>query len=190
MTRRASNAPGCHWQLACQCVAQCGSKERTFTARRTGGRAARATPLRRGVALMDAIIGGVMLGVGLAVVVSLASRAIATQAQSQHLLTAAWLADELLAMVLVEGPEVYPKLYATTGRLDFPFEDYEYEVHIEDIGLRLPFRVTASVRWPHGLDVRQAQAQTYITQRLGDPEQQRIPLEPIDRIGRHYDDQG
>ena len=59
------------------------------------------TRRHRGVALMDAIIGGVMLGVGLAVVVSLASRSIAIQAQSQHLLTAAWLVDELLAVVLV-----------------------------------------------------------------------------------------
>ncbi len=154
------------------------------------GRRHQLSAHRRGIALMDAIIGGIMLGVGLAVVVSLASRAIALQAQSQHLLTAAWLADELLAMVLVEGPEDYPKLYATNGRFEFPFEDYEYEVHIEDIGLRLPYRVTASVRWPHGRDFRQAQAQTYIAQRLGDLEQQRIPLEPIDRIGRYYDEKG
>ncbi len=148
------------------------------------------TRRHRGVALMDAIIGGVMLGVGLAVVVSLASRSIAIQAQSQHLLTAAWLVDELLAMVLVEGPQDYPKLYATSGRFEFPFEDYEYEVHIEDIGLRQPYKVTASVRWPHGDDFRQAQAQTYIAQRLGDPDQTRIPVEPIDRIARHYDDKG
>ncbi len=144
----------------------------------------------RGIALMDAILGGVMLGVGLAVVVSLASRSIAIQAQGQKQLTAAWLVDELLAMVLVEGPVDYPKLYASNGRFEFPFEDYQYEVQIEDIGLRQPFKVTASVRWPHGRDFRQAQAQTYIAQRLGDPDQPRIPVEPIDRIGRYYDDEG
>ena len=33
---------------------------------------------RRGFALMDAIVGGVMLGIGLAVVLTLASRAIAS----------------------------------------------------------------------------------------------------------------
>ena len=32
---------------------------------------------RRGVALMDAILGGVMLGIGLAVILSLASRSVA-----------------------------------------------------------------------------------------------------------------
>ncbi len=146
------------------------------------------TTTRRGIALMDVILGALMLGVGLTVIVSLASRSISLQAQSQRQLTAAWLVDELLAMVLVEGPVNYPKLYATDGQFDFPFEDYEYEVQIDDIGLRQPFRVTAFVRWPHGADFRQVEAQTYIAQRLGDPNQIRMPLEPIDRIGRYYDE--
>ncbi len=137
---------------------------------------------------MDVILGAIMLGIGLTVIVSLASRSISVQAQSQRQLTAAWLVDELLAMVLVEGPVNYPKLYATDGRFDFPFEDYEYEVQIDDIGLRQPFRVTAFVRWPHGGDFRHVEAQTYIAQRLGDPSQVRMPLEPIDRIGRYYDE--
>ncbi|MCH7799192.1 MAG: hypothetical protein IID28_12220 [Planctomycetes bacterium] len=147
----------------------------------------RTPPTRRGIALMDVILGGVMLGIGLTVVISLASRSMTIQAHAQKQLTAAWLVDELLAMVLVEGPVNYPKLYSTSGRFDFPFEDYEYDVVIEDIGLRQPFRVTAYVRWPHHGDFRQAQAQTYIAERLGDPTQVRIPLEPIDRIGRYYD---
>lgn len=142
---------------------------------------------RRGIALMDVILGGVMMGVGLTVIVSLASRSMAQQALSERQLTASWLVDELLAMVLVEGPVEYPKLYSTVGRFEFPFEDYEYEVMIEDIGLRQPFRVTAIVRWPHAGGSRQVEAQTYIAERLGDPLQIRIPLEPIDRIGRYYD---
>ncbi len=137
---------------------------------------------------MDVILGALMLGVGLTVIVSLASRSISLQAQSQRQLTAAWLVDELLAMVLVEGPVSYPKLYTTDGRFDFPFEDYEYEVQIDDIGLRQPFRVTAFVRWSHGAGFRQVQAQTFIAERLGDPNQVRMPVEPIDRIGRYYDE--
>ncbi len=137
---------------------------------------------------MDVILGALMLGIGLSVIVSLASRSISLQAQSQRQLTAAWLVDELLAMVLVEGPVNYPKLYPTDGRFDVPFEVYEYEVLIDDIGLRQPFRVTASVRWPHGPGFRQVEAQTYIAQRLGDPNQIRMPPEPIDRIGRYYDE--
>ncbi len=141
---------------------------------------------RRGVALMDAIIGGVMLGIGLTVILSLASRAIAMQANGARQITAAWLADELLAMVLIEGPVDYPRLYATHGPFDFPFEDYEFDLDIEDIGVRQPLRVTATVRWPHGPNYRDVQVQTYIAQRMGDPLQTRAPLEPIDRLGRYY----
>ncbi len=146
--------------------------------------------MRRGVILMDVILAGVMLGVGLAVMLSLASRTVVTQADGQRQVVAAWLTDELLSMVLVEGPIVYPQLYPTDGRFDPPFEDYEYELDIEDIGLREPLRVTATVRWARGRDLRQVNAQTYIAQRRGDPLETRAPLEPIDRLGRYYDDEG
>ncbi len=144
---------------------------------------------RRGVALMDAILGGVMLGIGLAVILSLASRSVASQAHGAKQITAAWLADDLLSMVLVEGPIEYPQLYATHGRFESPFEDYEFNVDIEDIGLRLPFRVTATVRWPHGGEYRDVRVQTYIAERLGDPLQPRAPVEPVDRLGRYYGDE-
>jgi hypothetical protein len=145
---------------------------------------------RRGVVLMDVILAGLMLGAGLAVMMSLASRTLSQQAAGQKQVVAAWLADELLAMVLVEGPVFYPQLYPTNGRFDPPFEDFEYEVIIDDIGLREPMRVTALVRWAHGRGIRQIGAQTYIAERLGDPLEPRAPLEPIDRLGRYYDDEG
>ena len=143
---------------------------------------------RRGVALMDAIVGGVMLGIGLAVMLSLASRAVSLQGEGQRQLTAAWLVDELLSMVVVEGPVFYPQLHPTEGAFDEPFEDYEYTVDIEDIAIGKPYRVTASVRWAHGSEWREVTAQTYIAERLGSPFQIREPVEPIDRIGRYYDD--
>jgi hypothetical protein len=142
------------------------------------------------VILLDVILAGLMLGVGLAVMLSLASRTLTMQNEGQKHLVAAWLADEVLSMVLVEGPVIYPQLYPTHGRCEPPFEDYEYEVYIEDIGLRQPLRVTATVRWVHGRDIRQISAQTYIAERLGDPLETRAPLEPVDRLGRYYDDAG
>jgi uncharacterized membrane protein YgcG len=114
---------------------------------------------------MDVILAGVMLGVGLAVMLSLASRTVAMQAEGQKQVVAAWLMDEMLSMVLVEGPVIYPQLYPTHGRFDPPFDDYEYELDIEDIGLREPMRVTATVRWAHGRGLRQVSAQTYIAER-------------------------
>ena len=154
-----------------------------------GRQRSKTSPVRRGVALMDAILGGVMLGIGLAVILSLASRSVAMQTHGAKQITASWLADDLLSMVLVEGPVEYPRQYATHGRFDVPFENYEFSVDIEDIGLRQPFLVTATVRWPHGGDYRDVQVQTYIAERLGDPLQPRAPVEPIDRIARYYDDE-
>jgi hypothetical protein len=145
--------------------------------------------MRRGVVLMDAILAGVVLGIGLAVMLSLASRTVAMQGEGQRQIVAAWLVDELLSMVLVEGPVVYPQLYATHGRFDPPFEDYVFEVDIEDIGLREPLRVTATVRWAYGGGPL-CQAQTYIAERQDDPLEVREPLEPIDRLGRYYEDEG
>ena len=145
---------------------------------------------RRGIALMDAILGGVLLSVGLAAILSLASRSVALQSQGKNQLTAAWLLDELLGMVLVEGPVAYPQLYATDGRFEPPFEHFEYEVVIDDVGLDKPLLVSATVRWAQGSGYREAHAQTYIAQRRGDREPPRAPLEPVDRLGRYFDDEG
>ena len=147
---------------------------------------------RRGFALMDVIVGGVMLGIGLGVVLTLASRALASQAQGEKQMVAAWLLDELLAMVVVEGPVEFPHLQSTHGRFDPPFDEFEFDVNLEDLGVGQPFLVTATVRWLRGREERQVQAQTYIAPRFIDPENpfdDRIPIEPIDRIGRWYDDE-
>ncbi len=146
---------------------------------------------RRGFALMDVIIGGVMLSIGLGVVLTLATRALASQAQGERQLVAAWLLDELLAMVVVEGPVEFPHLQSTHGRFDPPFDEFEFDVNLEDLGVGQPFLVTATVSWPRGREKRQVQAQTYIATRFVDPEnpfEDRFPLEPIDRIGRWYGD--
>lgn len=145
--------------------------------------------MRRGFALMDAIMGGVVLGIGLAVVLSLASKSLATQSKGQNQLVASWLVDEMLSMVLVEGPDVYPQLYPTEGRFDPPFDDYTFDLDIEDIGLGRPYLVTATVRWPQGRQDLAAQAQTYIAPRTGDELEIRAPDLPIDRYERIYGDE-
>lgn len=143
----------------------------------------------RGMALVDVIVGTVMLGIGLSVVLSVTSRALAVQADGEKRLQAAWLVDGLLTMVLVEGPVMYPRLYYLNDRFGTPFEAFEYEIDIEDMGLRQPYRVTATVRWPGGRGYREVSGQTYITERLGDPLEPRAPIEPIDRLGRYYEDE-
>ncbi len=147
---------------------------------------------RRGFALIDVIVGGVMLSIGLGVVLTLASRALSSQAQGERQMVGAWLLDELLAMVVVEGPVEFPHLQPTHGRFDPPFDGFEFDVNLEDLGVGQPFLVTATVRWLRGREERQVQAQTYIATRYVDPEnpfEERAPIEQIDRISRWYDDE-
>jgi hypothetical protein len=129
-----------------------------------------------------------MLGIGLAAVISITSRALATQSDGEKRLQAAWLADELLNMVLVEGPKDYGVLYDMAGAFYEPFEEFGYTVDIEDVTPDLLYRVTATVSW--GERERDfIEVQALISQRQGDPEQLREPLEPVDREARWYEDE-
>lgn len=105
---------------------------------------------RRGFALIDAILGGVLLAVALAAILSLAARSLQMERRGESEVTAAALLDELLAMVLVEGPAEFQKVHDTSGRCDPPFDDWEYDIVIEAQGLGDPWRVTATVRDPAG----------------------------------------
>jgi hypothetical protein len=137
------------------------------------------------MALLEVVIAGVLLGVGLAVVLSLVSRSLASQGEGERQLTASWLVDELLSMVLVEGPALYPRLYDTSGRFAAPFDNFTFDIIIEDQGIYEPYRVTATVRWPQGRGVREVSAQTLIADRGQEPEI-REPAEAVDRMDRWY----
>lgn len=142
---------------------------------------------RRGIALVDVLIGGVLLSIGLGVIISLSTRALRTQTDSEKLLTASWLADEFLNMVLIEGPVNYPKLYDSHGQCQPPFEVFEYDVMIEDQGLGVPLRVTATVYWEGAAGLRHVQVQTLISDRGTEPNELRAPYEPVDRVNRWYE---
>lgn len=138
----------------------------------------------RGFALIDAIIGGIILAIGLAALLSLSSRALYMQQQGEVEIVAAHLIDELLATVLTEGPEDFRELYDTFGRFNEPFENYEFVVELDDRGRGLPWRVTASVR--HIPTDAVYSTQTMIADRNGtDPNPARAPSEPIDRQARY-----
>ncbi len=143
---------------------------------------------RRGFVLADAIVGGVILALGLSSIFSIASRSMNMQIDGEKRMVASWLADELLSMVLVEGPDAYPRLHDVNGEFLEPFEEYTYEVDIDFIGRGSPYRVTAFVRWGDR-DNEVIQVETMIALRLGDPYQPREPFEPVDRDARYYDDE-
>jgi Tfp pilus assembly protein PilV len=72
---------------------------------------------RRGFALIDAILGGALLALGLASVVTLSQRSLAMLQRGEHEAMAAAMLDELLAQVVVEGPRRYSEVRESTGRL-------------------------------------------------------------------------
>ena len=87
----------------------------------------RLTPRRRrGIALMDAIVGGLILAIGVGTVMSITSRSIRQQVRGEKRLVASWLADDLLNMVVTEGPVEYPRIHDTAGNFAAPFEAYGY----------------------------------------------------------------
>lgn len=144
---------------------------------------------RRGFALIDVIVGGVMIGIGVTAMITITSRALTSQTEGEQILVASWLADELLNMVLVEGPDQYPKIHDTIGWFEEPFANFEYEVDIQDQGPRQPFRVIAYIRWPKMRGMREIAVETLIAIRLGEELVPRMPIDILDRESRYFDDE-
>ena len=146
---------------------------------------ARSQANRRGVALLDVVVGGIVLAIGMTVVITLTSRSIAWQSDGEHRLVASWLADEMLSMVVVEGPREYGRIYDTNGRFEAPYDAFEFDLEITELSVTEPYLVTATVSWEQGRSVRSIQVQSFIAERAGE-ELDRAPFEPIDRISRYY----
>ena len=141
--------------------------------------------MRRGFALLDVIVAGMILSIGLSAIMMATSRALTAQTRGSKRLVAAWLCDELLGMVLTEGPVVYPRIYDMTGEYRPPFDEYSWSVDIEELGIGVPYRVTATVSWS-SRPADEVSVETLIARRMGDPEQPREPYEPLDRLERIY----
>lgn len=134
---------------------------------------------RRAFALLEVIIAGVVLAIGLGAVVSLASRSLMEQQRGERGVVAAALLDQLLAEILVEGPVDWPKQHDTSGTFESPFDGYNYEVVIEEAEPGYPCEVMAIVHDDAGRGYRCA---TRIAIRAGEePNPERMPSEPFDR---------
>ena len=142
---------------------------------------------RKGIALIDVIIGSAMLAVGLAVVISMSSRSLARQANAEKQITASWLGDELLSMILIIGPDEYAKSYTKQDRFDTPFEDFSYEITIEDDSFYMPLKVVATISWDAVGGTHSIDMETMIARRHGDPVD-RTPAESVDREARYWEE--
>ncbi|MCA9295186.1 MAG: hypothetical protein KC983_01690 [Phycisphaerales bacterium] len=139
--------------------------------------------------MIDAVAGGLILAVGLSVVIAMVSRALKAHRDGEKQMVAAWLADEKLNMVLMEGPDVFPKLHDTSGRYGAPFEDFAFEVVFDNPGDYEPYAVTVLIDWGDGNmqdGYDQIAVDSIIARRFGDDVQLREPAEPIDREARYF----
>jgi hypothetical protein len=137
----------------------------------------------RGFALVDAILGGALLALGLAGLVALSQRSLAMLQRGEREAMAAAMLDELLAQVVVEGPGRHAEVRVSSGRLQPPWPDWEFGVEITAGGEGDPHDVLAWVRDPTGVEHRCA---TRVAPEPEDLEpEERAPTTEIDRAGRH-----
>lgn len=102
---------------------------------------------RPGFALIDAVVGGVLLSVSLVVILGIAGRCLEAQRTGTRMQEVAMLGDGLLAEVAALGPDVYSKQFPAKGSFEPPFESYRYDLEIEDQGVGVPYKVRAHILW-------------------------------------------
>lgn len=147
----------------------------------------RLRTLRRGWALVDVIIGGVILSIGLAAVISIASRSMAMQQRAERELVAAALLDGLLNEVIGTGVVDWQLTRPTDGNFDAPFEKWQWELDIQKQGLGDPYRVLALARDERGGEYRVETLMAPRPENTEDPA--RTPETPIDRQARYDEPQ-
>ena len=127
---------------------------------------------RSGWALIDVIIGGVILGIGLAAVISIAERSLAAQ-----------LLDGLLNEVLAVGVVEWQLSRASDGAFDAPFDKWQWQLDIQKHGLGDPYSVMAIARDDRNLEYRVDTLMAPRPENTEDPV--RTPETPIDREARY-----
>lgn len=149
----------------------------------------RPTRRRRGFALIEVLVGGILLAIGLTAILVISSRALDMQQRGERDVIAATLLDELLSTVLTEGPADFPDLHQLSGRCDPPFGDYEYAVEIDEGGLGVPYRILATIIHERG---QRWSCETYIAAKLMNEDEEeppRAPTEPLDREARYIEEE-
>lgn len=140
---------------------------------------------RRAFALMEVVVAGVILAIGLGAAISLSMQSLTAQQRGEHAVQAAALMDELLGSLLTLGPEEWNKQHPPSGAFTAyddqykNFAGFSYEMQIEDAPQGMPCDVLLIMHDPAGNEYRCA---TRVALRLGEePDPERMPSEPVDR---------
>lgn len=149
----------------------------------------RTTIAPRGFALIDVMVGGILLAIGLTAILTIASRALSLQQRGEREIVASSLLDLTLSTVLAEGPADYVKIQRTSAAFPDPFGEWEYEVELEDGASGVPYRIVATVR--HVPTGGRWSCETLVAMKpepIGaEEEPQRFPNVPIDREARYLE---
>ncbi|MGD9689249.1 MAG: hypothetical protein AB7K52_00130 [Phycisphaerales bacterium] len=143
----------------------------------------RPNPCRRsGVALLDALVAAIVLGLALSAILGLSGQALNSQVAGEQIATAAMLADEQLNLVLARGPDDYAKAFPVEGACDAPFESYRFKLEFAG-GAGDAYSVRATIFWIAFNGEQSIMVSTAIAPRPGDdPDPDRRPLEPVERV--------
>ena len=146
---------------------------------------------RAGVALLDVLIAALLLGIGLSVTLSMASQALRAEQTGEWRLTASWLADEALAMVVAVGPEKYQQSEPMEGRFEEPFNRFDWSLEMKKPSDWEPWQVRATVNWQDRGGPMSVIIDTLIAPRQGDEDDpvNWKPDEPLDRESRTWDEE-
>ncbi len=142
---------------------------------------ARPRTSRRAVALVDAIVAVIILGVSLSVILSLTGQAISSQRKGEEIQNAAMLADEQLNLVLTRGADDYAKAYAIEGECDAPFDPYHFKLEISGQGDANPFKVRCTISWDSAGRPASISVDTLIASRTLTNQIDRQPTDPVER---------
>ncbi|MFO0827049.1 MAG: hypothetical protein U0572_02780 [Phycisphaerales bacterium] len=152
-----------------------------------GRRQVVATGARRAFALIEVLVGGILLAIGLSAVLVIGSRALDMQRRGERDVIASALLDGILSQMLADGPKDYVDMYPLSGTCDPPFTDFDYAIEVDDGAPGVPFRVLVRVSHITG---QEWFCETSIAPKLGDePDPDRMPEEPLDRQARYQEEE-
>ncbi|CAG1003618.1 hypothetical protein PHYC_03079 [Phycisphaerales bacterium] len=136
------------------------------------------------MALVDVLVGVIMLGVAVVVLMGLTGHAVQSQRSGENLQVAAMILDQQLNLVQARGPDDYPSRFDDAeGVGEAPYENFRYKVEISSGAAGEAFKVVATVTWEENGTTRSAVVETRIAPRLGDePDPDRRPVVQPDRL--------
>jgi type II secretion system protein I len=117
--------------------------------------------IRRGMTLLECLVAMVILGMGLAGLISAASLSLRNQLRTEHRATALCLAQEKLAEVEMEGPHA-SQSGATQGTQNRGSVAYAWTLTIEPTSVGELYDVRAEVDWSGAGGPGQVQLETLL----------------------------